>query len=233
MQAQTVINTALSIIGRLGIGRTAGPAESAVCLQTLNAMLLSWSSERFQIYNVGTASYTLVTGQASYQIGPTGTDFATARPIRIETAGILTTNASGELIRTDLKILNQSEWQQIKQKQAKSSLPDALYYDFAFPNGNLLLFPVPTFSGTSPKLELGTWTPLNTFATLTTDNTYPDGYERAIAYNLGVELAPLYQQPPNKVTLNDAVLAVAKDSLDKIRNLNRAVFPPMPEVPAP
>jgi hypothetical protein len=39
----------------------------------------------------------------------------------------------------------------------------------------------------------------------------------------------LYQQPPNKVTLNDAVLAIAKDSLDKIRGMNRVAFPPMPE----
>ena len=225
MQAQVVINTALTIIGRLGPGRTAGPSESAVALQQLNAMLLSWSSDRFQIYNVGTASYNLVTGQSSYAIGPTAADFAVARPIRIETAGILTTNASSEVIRTDLKILNQAEYYAIKQKQAKSSLPDALYYDFLFPNGNLVLFPVPTFSGTAPKLELGTWTPLATFATLTTDNSYPDGYERAIAYNLAVELAPLYQQPPNKVTLTDNVLGVAKESREIIRAMNTVAFP--------
>jgi hypothetical protein len=225
MQAQIFINTALMLAGRLAPGRAAGPSESTTCLQLLNALLLSWSSDRFSIYSIASGAYALVSAQGSYQIGIGAPDFAVARPVRIETAGILSTNAAGEIVRSPLRIITQFEWSQIPGKGAKSSIADILYFDRAAPIALLYLYPIPTFTGAAPQLELGYWAPLATFATLTTDNTYPDGYERAITYSLAVEIAQLYQEDPKVATVAAPILAIATQAVKNIQAVNASAFP--------
>jgi hypothetical protein len=66
-----------------------------------------------------------------------------------------------------------------------------IYCDYAMPVATVFVFPRPRFTGSpAPQLELYTWVPLQQFADLVTSYALAPGYERAVIYNLAVELAP-------------------------------------------
>ena len=64
-------------------------------------------------------------------------------------------------------------------------------------------------------LHLEVWSSLTPFQTLDSEVSLPNGYERAIKFNLAVELAPEYG-----TTLRPEVAQIANDSLSQIKNTN-------------
>jgi len=225
MTATTMITRALRLLRIVfNPGQTAGPQELAEGLITANDMLDEWSTQRANIFNVGTAAYPLTTAVGSYLIGPAQTINA-PRPLRIERAGILVANPNGTgTVRFPLSLLSEREWDALPNKTIKTSpVPTDLYIDNAWPYANINLSPIPTFSsGTAPKLELSTWSQLTDFPDLTTDETFPPGYEEALTFNLAVRLVPAFGR-----NCSDAAMArienVAATSLVGIRSLNLAL----------
>lgn len=221
--ATVVIAQALRRIGVLRAGQLASVSQNNDGLIALNDMLDNWSTERTNIFNVATASFPLITTQQSYTIGAAG-NFNTGRPVRIERAGILLTNPNGSgFLRQPLQLLSEREWDAISIKIETSPVPEKLYYDYAFPLGNLNFLPIPTWgSGTAPKVELSTWTVLTQFPDLTTSETFPNGYEQAIVYGLAGLLAPMWPKciPDDEMA---KVMDQAAKSLAAIRALNRAM----------
>jgi hypothetical protein len=207
---QQVITNSLIVLGVLFPGQTPPPSLSNDAFTRLNNMLASWSTERLIIYGIETADYDLVTGTNAYTIGPTGA-FSGSRPNAIVAAQIVI--PSGQ--RFDLRLITTEEWNKIVDRSATSSVPTVLYDDYEYDNSTLHFWPTPTFNSGTTSVELQIWQPLPVFVTLADTFDLPPGYERAITYNLALELSMVYGRPMTQDAMN-----VATDSLTKLRALN-------------
>jgi hypothetical protein len=194
------------LIGRLGAGRGAGAAESAVCLEFLNQMLLNWSTERLNVFQVLTETFALTIATAAYTMGPSE-DFDTARPVRIEAANVVSSS-----IREPLELIGVNEWNAIDTRTDTSIFPKRLYCDYAYPAVTLNFWKIPSAAA---SVELHSWKILDAFSALTDTVAFPLGYERAIVYNLAIDLAPAFGK-----SISAEVAAIAKSSKAGIVSLN-------------
>ncbi|MGH7447900.1 MAG: hypothetical protein ACRELT_10100, partial [Longimicrobiales bacterium] len=191
----------LRLIGSLGIGRgiTSDGSIAGDCLFALNSLLSTWNTERLSIHRIAVDTYTL-TGAASYTLGPGG-NFDAPVPVRIESAVLV----NGES-RTPLELLTRERWM---RRHA------GLYVD---PGVVLLtLYLEPAATG---QLELHSWEPLEEIADVDDTLVLPQGYTRALMYNLAIELAPQFPD----ATLSPLVIEQAKESKAAIQRLNVPVL---------
>jgi len=207
----------MQILGALTQGETPSAAESADGLTALNEMLASWSIERMNVFSILRSEHTLVSGTQDYTIGASGT-FNVTRPVRYEHATILVANAGGAgKLPFPLEIRDEKGWSEIAERGTAGVIPRVLYPDMAFPLTTLRLWPVPTFTGTAPLLELFTWQQLQQFADLVTAYTFPPGYDRAIKFNLAVEISAQFG-----LSVPASAVQIAAESKAALRMLNIA-----------
>src|ERR1017187_2707176 len=121
---QSLLNLSLTLVGRLGAGRTAGAAESLVALNIANNLLDSWSTKRLTVFTVNLNTWPLVAGTESYTIGPAGT-FNGVRPTVIESANIVAT-VEASTAHFPLRILGQKEWAALETYGDQSIIPKLL-----------------------------------------------------------------------------------------------------------
>ena len=201
-----LIKGSLKLIGVISPGETLPADEQSDAFNTLKAMLDSWSTEKLIASVVTREVFALTSGQSSYTMGPTG-NFNTARPLRIENATIL--NNSNEL---PMDILNADQWAGVSQKNVQSSIPTKIYSEGTSPLETINLWPVPDGSN---SLVLYTWKPLSSLASVGATISLPPGWERAIKYNLAIELAPEYGK-----SAPAEVVATAQESKANIKRVN-------------
>ncbi len=225
-----LINSALRKIGVLAANETPNADESADALASLNVMLESWSAEQVAVYQILNFSQALVANTQTYTMGAGGT-FNTTRPLKIESAGIITPDT----LRHEMKIIDPIEWSKLEEKSLTGLLPKVLYNDNAFPSINLSVSPIP--SGT-PTLDLYVWAQLSQFASLSTTFAMPPGYFRALVYNLAIDLAPEYGAQALAAAAGIAGMAASAKNDVVTLNASNAIaqepsaLPPAPPVPA-
>ena len=200
--ARTIIKRALQRNGVLTKNESPSGDEASDGLSMLNDMIGSWSNDSLLIYARVSESFPLVSGQSSYTIG-TGGDFNTDRPLQILTA--FTRIGS---VDYDIGIVSDSVFDSITQKSISSSIPSVMFYYAAHPLGTITIYPVPT----TGDLHIRSEKQLTEFATLDTDVDLPPGWDRALIYNLSIELAGEYGQPVSETTYQ-----LAMDGLSKIK----------------
>lgn len=201
--ARTIITKALQKNGALVKNEAPSGDEAADGLDSLNAMIGSWGNDSLNIYARAWETFTLSGGVGSYTIGSGGA-FNTVRP----------TNILASYVRigsTDytVGIIDDETYSTISSKTLVTSIPQFLNYDNAYPLGTIRLYPVPS---TAYSLFLLSEKPLTEFSSLDTTLSMPPGTERALIYNLAIELAPEYSQP-----ISQELLKIANDSLGSIR----------------
>jgi len=212
-----LINAALAIIGVISQGETPSASESAQGLSSANNLLQSWGTERLNIFTVATNVFNLSTNVNSYLIGPAQT-FNMARPNRYTSAQVLVpSGAGGGDLTFPLEIVDQKGWGEINEKNMSGNVLKVMYPDMAFPFTTLYFWPRPSFSSGQIRVQLGTWVALTEFADLVTSYSYPPGYERALKFNLAIELAPSFGMVPTPATTQ-----IAAESKAAIRMLNGA-----------
>jgi len=205
------MTTARDVIeGALRLIRVQDPAESASSdqaadgLSALNAMLGSWNTEP-QLSWFERDMELPLTGATSYTIGPGG-DLDTTRPLKLNGAYVRQ-NGSDYPVRVRSDRLYQS----ITDKDANGR-PELVQYDADYPLGTLYVWPV---GGSSYTLYLSAWKMFPTYTNLSDSLSLPPGYERAIRYNLAVELAPEYG-----ASLNQAIVERAEKAKAGIKRMN-------------
>lgn len=135
-------------------------------------------------------------------------------------SGTVTITALGAN-RNELKIVEAEAYYAHNDLGALASTPEELYPDFNVDSSalaTLRLWPVPTFSGGAPKLELETGV---TFATWTLVANYnlPQGYQDAIQYALAMRLIPRFGMiVPQEIA--QVVMAVGAKAEQRIREAN-------------
>lgn len=206
--AQTLINRALRLLGAIGSGESPTTQESTDALVSLNNMLESWQLDKLSVYALVDTSLTLTVDDASYTVGPSGNFNLTPRPTKIENIFVRDSD-----IDYPVELVDQERWYAIPDKTTSSDIPQMAYYETTFTTGTLQLWPVPN---SAVSLHIVTWTTVQSFAATSTSVSLPQGYERAITYNLALEIAPEYQINPAPM-----VQQIAAESLAQVKRGNQ------------
>lgn len=212
--ALTIINRAMRLIQVLGTDQTPTANDAADGLYALNAMLDAWSIERLMVYHILQQDFAWTVNQASMTIG-SGGDFDVSRPTKVVEQGNFLRDGNNNIDYPLIWLGDWDSYQRILLKSSTSSYPQWLYVDTGYPLMTLYLWPVPTMSLT---LYLGSWQPLQTFVSLNEAIELPNGYQRAIEYNLALEIAPEYG---TAAVVSPRVEKVAATSKMVIKSINR------------
>lgn len=208
--AVDLITLALKDIGALGVGQSISAEDTADALATLNMMLGQWQGERLSVYHlVDTAIPS--TGKQTYTIG-IGGDFNVQRPVKINAAYARLNAGSSTPIDYPVTVIDSREDYSHIALKSLQSFPSWVYYDPAFPLGNLDFYPVPnnTF-----ELHIVTQEALPQFTAPAQVVNLPPEYMSAIRYNLGLYLAPSYQLDPQR-----SLVGLAMNSKRVVKRMN-------------
>lgn len=204
-----LITASLRLIQEVGAGEVATSESAIDGLSALNRMIDSWSIDKDVIYTESAEVFTV--SNPSHTIG-SGADFNTVRPINIEQMFITDGGQTYPLWSNDL-----SQYALIGDKET-TGRPTDFYYDGNFPIGTIKFYPVPD---RSYQLNIYSKKALSQFTAITDNVVLPNGYERALIYNLAVEIAPEYgKEAPQSVQLTAAKSLRAIESANNANDSN-------------
>lgn len=212
--ARTIIEASLRKLNALGSGESLSAEDAADALQALNAMLSSWSVEGDLVYTMTWETFPVVGGTQSYNIGPSQT-FNTERPLEIYAMNLQVPGG----IAYPIAELDERQWSAISIKDI-SGIPYGAYYDANSPIANFKFYYVPS---TNYEFNIYSKKVLSEFTTLNTDLDLPPGYEKALIFNLAIDLAPEYQREPTATVVKEAGKSRSAISVQNTRNQNNAV----------
>lgn len=205
--ALDMIKKSLRLIGATGQGKAPTAQEASDALDSLNSMLEGWSIDRLSVYHLYDETVSWTSGQSSRTIG-TGGDFAVTRPSRIEDGFTRISN-----VDYPYRAIDKQEYDRIADKTTQSSYPEVIFYDNVASLGVLYAYPVPN---ATVSIHINTWKQLQSFSALTDTVTLPPGYQRAIEYNLAIELQGEYPD----LEIPASVINIAQKSLAAIKTMN-------------
>lgn len=205
------ISASMRKIGVLASGEAPSASEAEDALGAANDLIDNLSNEQLLIPTKIREVFTLVAGQQTYQMGTGAPDFNTARPQKIENA-LLQYSGINPAIELPMDIYTKDEYANVLLKTLQSPIPMCIYPDYAFPNCNVSLWPVPNVDY---NLVLYSWKPLAQLSSLTTTLSLPPGYERFLIYALALDLAPEYGR-----AVPDIVATAALQSKAVIKRMN-------------
>lgn len=205
--AGSIIERSLRLLGQLPAGKTPTSDEYADGLEALNAMVDAWNNESLLCFAYQAETLTLANADASYTIGTSG-DLNTTRPVEIVNAYIVEANIS-----YPVAIMNEAEYAGIADKTLAGDWPTHLLFrpTIASSQATVIVWPVPNATRT---MKLTTRVQVGSFASTATTVTLPPGWEKALAYNLAIDLAPEFETQPSA--------AVAKGAVESLAGIKRA-----------
>lgn len=208
-----IINAALKKAGILGVGQTSLAEDTNDAFDDLQDMLGQWQRKRWLIYHLVDYSFTS-TGAQSYSVGPGGNFNISPRPDKIESAFFRQLiNSSPNQVDYPLSIIEAREDYNLIALKQLVSFPQYIFYDSGFPMGTV--YPWPVIQSGLYSLHISVKDTLNQFTSLAQVIQLPLEYFAALKFNLALRLRQAYQMPPDA-----QLLALAKDSLNVIRNAN-------------
>jgi hypothetical protein len=187
--ALEIVESAMSKLGLFGPGDVVSAEDGDVCLQRLNALVDAWENEGLFAYTTADTIFTLPANTSSRTIGP-AMQINMVRPVRI---------LRGSFSRLDgidyrLTPISEAEYNDISLKSTVGSIaPSVCFYDGGNPTGTVYFWPV---ANVSVEVHLVTPESGGAATDLTTSYLFPPGYQRALEYNLAIEIASDFDQKP-------------------------------------
>lgn len=205
----TMIIRSLRLIGEKTVGDSLTSGEQTAYLADLNTMLASWSLEKLMCYQLVQESLALTSSVGSYTIGSGGA-FNTTRPTKIVDPCFIR-DASN--IDYEVEVVDADSYGKLLQKTVDGSTPRYLFYDAAFVSSlaTIYIYPEP---GASLTLYINSHKQLQSFTTISDTVTLPPGYQRAIEFNLAIELAGGF------VDVSSEVVKIARESKAILKGTN-------------
>lgn len=208
-----VIVDSLTQVGQLGIGQSVSPEEAQQALRKANRMLATWSLKKLLIYVVTVRPFALSATVQDYTVGPSGgATFAGTRPVFVESGLAI---VPGSSMQNPLNILTKEQWDSLPDSGVicgPNGTPASVWPEYTYPNLAFHVSPIPS---TVVQIRLGTWEILQQFVAISDVLNFPPGYERAIMYNLAVEIAGDYDQQ-----VSPDLAQLAADALNSIQTNN-------------
>lgn len=222
-----LINGALLEIGAIANGETPTAAEAEDGLEIFNEMLEQWNLESLMIHTIREDRFPTVAGQRTYTLG-TGGDWNIPRPEFIQNAFFREVTTD---LRLPMKILTDSEFQEIRLPATISTWPRWIYFDQDDPLMTVYLWPVPVLIN---DIVLYSWKTLVGDATLDTTLAYPTGYKMALRYNLATQLANSFSATDSTLVRVEAKALESKANVKRrnkrvwLMDVDRALLPTSP-----
>jgi hypothetical protein len=211
--AMDLVISALRLIGVLAPGEQPTFAEANDSLMVLNQMIDSWNSDRAVIFTTSSQDFPFTLNKQAYTLGPGG-DFDAQRPARIDAMSAILLTNPGNPVEVPIDMFNVEQWQiEIPVKVVTSSFPQICYDDGGFPLRTLNFWPIPVTQPTS--LRIYSWQAIGAATSLQSSLSYPQGYARALRYNLAVDLSAEFG-----ATLPPQVADIAVSSLALVKSIN-------------
>lgn len=220
-----LITGALRLINVIQQNEVATADDMNISLSALDAMIDSWSTDMLSIYVLKPYYFPTVAGQKNYTLGAGG-DWNIPRPMAVQRMtvsynGSLTFNPltglyslaiSQTTLDIPLESLTDAQYAAIPVKDQPATYALKYYDNGNYPLRTISLWPVPT---TSQPMTVWTWQPLGTYATLDEQLNLPRGYERALRFNLAVELSAEFGKLPAP-----DVMRIADESYAALKRMN-------------
>ncbi len=177
-----LITEALVTVKAHAVGETPGSSMTANALNKFNDVLEALTIQNLACFTTLETSFALTIGTPSYTIGPTGAVVA-ERPPFLETAYVTYGGVDFPVTRH-----TEEEYARLALK-SQPGIPQWFIYDPGYPNGTIVLWPVPDQAATLTVLQNKQFT-----AAATVNDTFsmPPGYRRMIRLMLTWELASDY-----------------------------------------
>lgn len=207
--AQTLITRAYRLAGAVSSGLNPTTEESDDGLSALNDMLSNWSERNITIPYRNEDLISLVSGKTTYTMG-LGGDVNTDRPLSMQEAWLTDTGDVSYSFEITMAL---REYSRIANKNWNTR-PGRAWYEPTYPLGTLTLDANPDQNYT---LHVWSLKQLTEFSSLSSSSTLPAAYDRAIRFNLAVELGGELGSP-----MDPRTISIAKSSFEAIRNANLA-----------
>ena len=216
LTAQQIINAALRSVGVISQSQSATSNQENNALEAMKVLLRSWSARGLMVYYINEAeTHTLVSGTQSYTIG-SGGDIDTTRPVEIISAYVRVSSRD-----YPLTIISGPEYAEIWDK-TNTETPSKLWYNPDYPLGDIYIWP--TGSGT---LYFDSQKPLTEPSDITSSIQFAPEYDRALRFNLAVDLCPEYGK---EVSRTLQMLALQSLRVLKTKNAQLKVKFTKPEI---
>jgi len=202
-----LLKDALQEIGVLAVGESPGPNMADHALNKCNRMLSGWANQGRKVYEILDETQTITASDQDYTVGDGG-DWDTTWPTKIFSLAFRTSDGYDH----DMDELTAKQWQEIRDKDATSSIPQKWYFDRSFPQGIMNLYPMPSANGTALMNSLKQFVAI----TLTGTISLPAGYEELIISHLAMKLCPSYH-----VKITPDMRRLAWDALNGIKQVNK------------
>lgn len=150
-----IVASVLVLLNEMAPGETPNADEFFDGTDRFNALLASWNLIEQHAFVIQNFQNALTSGQGSYTMG-SGGNFNTARPVKIESAGIIRGG-----VRTPIEVWSSAKWASVRDKAASGKSPEGLYNDNNYPLATLNLVPVP--SDNLATIDLWMWGEFTSF----------------------------------------------------------------------
>jgi len=187
-----IIREALELTATIDIGSPVDSIVNESCARSLNLYIKSWQKRGLFLHTYQPASITLVVGQSTYELGPTGdaVEFGTATPI-IRPLKIVEVRYSSSGNEPPLTKLSLEDYMDLTIKNT-SARPSQYAYDPQLGNSKIYLWPVPIATDT---ILFNYQKPVDDFTTDSDTATIPVNWLQALTLGLAYTISPKRQVP--------------------------------------
>ncbi len=208
MKVITILKRAMRLIGAIGVGEQLTSEETSDCIIALNQLIESWNLNALMIYASKNNSFTLTPGKSSYTWGldPLA-DFNSLRPDLVSHAYFMSNQIKNEFGKVEAEYFNT-----LSNQPGQTGFPYIFYYNPTFPLGTMNIYPPPD---ANYEVEFLTFQKIPRVEYADDDLIMPDGYARAVTYNLALEIAPEFGMQPSALLIKSAT-----ESLANVKRMN-------------
>lgn len=220
-----LITSSYRLLNIIQAGQAPTADDMDIGRQALNVLIDSWSADRLAIYSISPYYFYMQGGQKDYTLGPGG-DWNIERPMQIEQAtvtlsgnltldpltGLYSLSGTGSTLDLPITMMNDEQYAAMSVKFIPSTFPVGLYDNGNYPLRTISLWPVPQQNNI---ITLWLWQPLANVEDLNATVSFPPGYERALKFNLAVEVAAEFGKE-----LPGQIGTIARESYGKIKRIN-------------
>jgi hypothetical protein len=186
MVTNQILTDALTEINAVDVGGTPAAELTTYALSKLNRIWDNWNAMRHATYyETFIDNLLIIPNQEILTIGPDSADYTvTQRPVTLDGANVILNNVTPN-VKTALEVVRYPWWLTQSVPETTTELPNFLYYEPKWPNGEIRLWPLPTYAYGLELMVRGVLAQLTQFA----EFTMPPGYQDALTLTLAEDLS--------------------------------------------